>query len=200
MRRFLSALTIAAALPLVAQDAATTAPRVGFFNLRQLVETSVKAKKIYTELEVTGKNLQSKIEQKQAEGQKIQAQLQSGSLSDAGKEQLQKQLRDIDFEFKKLQEDSQAEFQKVNQKVMAELNRAVFPIIDALSKEQKLTMVFNGEQAATLLTWADTDWMKSFTAEVAKRLDAAPDAAAATTTSAAPQAAPKPVAKPAGKK
>ena len=198
MRRLLTVLTIAAALPLAALPLrAEDAPRIAFFNLRQLVEGSVKAKRVYTELEVLGKNLQEKLEQKSAEGQKLQSQLQSGTLSDQGREQIQKQLRDLEFEYKKLQEDSQSEFNKVNQKVMGELNRIVFPIVDALAKEQKLQVVINGDQAAQMITWADAEWLKAFTAEVGKRLDAASDTPAAAAKPASSTA--KPAAK-AGKK
>lgn len=194
MRRLLTVLTIAAALPLAALPLrAEDAPRIAFFNLRQLVEGSVKAKRVYTELEVLGKNLQEKLEQKSAEGQKLQSQLQSGTLSDQGREQIQKQLRDLEFEYKKLQEDSQSEFNKVNQKVMGELNRIVFPIVDALAKEQKLQVVINGDQAAQMITWADAEWLKAFTAEVGKRLDAASDTPAAVAKPAASTA--KPAAK-----
>ena len=190
MRRILTLITLATALPMLAQDAAP--PRIAFFNLSQLVESSIKAKKVYTELEVTGKNLQEKLDQKNAEGQKVQQQLQSGAVSDQGREQLQKQLRDIEFELKKLQEDSQAEIKKVQQKVMQDLNKIVYPIIDAMAKEQKLQVVLNGDQASQLLIWADVEWLKTFTAEVAKRLDAAPEGAAAP---AAKPAAPKTPAK-----
>jgi len=189
MRRLLALLALTT-LPVLAQD--VPPPKIAFFNLSQLVESSIKAKKIYTELEVTGKNLQEKLEQKNAEGQKIQQQLQSGVVSDQGKEQLQKQLRDIEFELKKLQEDSQAEIKKVQQKVMQDLNKVVFPIVDALAKEQKLQVVMNGDQAGQMFIWADTEWLKTFTAEVAKRLDAAPEGAAAP---AAKPAAPKAPAK-----
>jgi Skp family chaperone for outer membrane proteins len=182
----LTFVALAVALPVLAQDA--PAPRIAFFNLSQLVESSIKAKKIYTELEVTGKNLQEKLDQKNAEGQKVQQQLQSGVVSDQGREQLQKQLRDLEFELKKLQEDSQAEIKKVQQKVMGDLNKIVFPIIDALAKEQKLQVVMNGDQAGQMFVWADTAWLKVFTAEVAKRLDAAPEGGtpAATAKPAAP--------------
>lgn len=192
MRRLLTTLMIAAALPLMAQDA----PRIAFFNLGQLVETSVKAKKIYTELEVTGKNLQEKLEQKGADHQKLQQQLQSGALSDQGREQLQKQLRDLEYELKKLQDDSQLEIKKVQQKVLGEISVVASPIIETLAKEQKLQVVLNGDQISQLVVWADMEWAKAFTAEVARRLDASEG----TPAPAAAKPAAKPAPKPAGKK
>lgn len=185
MRRVLFSLLACASLGLSAQ--APESPRLAFFSMGQLIETSVKARRIYSELEATKKQLEEKIQAKGAEGQKLQAQLQSSSLSDAGKEQIQKQLRDLEFEFKKLQEDSQGEFNKVSQKVQKALNELAAPVVRQLAAEQKLQVVFTLESSP--VAWADEVWIKQFTAEVAKRLDAGEDKAAAP--------AAKPAAKPA---
>jgi Skp family chaperone for outer membrane proteins len=176
-------------MPLAAQEAA---PRFAFFNLNQLVESSVKAKKVATELEVLGKNLQDKIQAKAAEGQKLQQQLQSSGLSDQGREQLQGQLKDLEYEFKKLQENSQAELNKVRGKVMGQLEQLVRPLIDKMAKEQKLQVVFNGDATAQMLVYADESWFKNFTAELAKRLDESEGTpAAAEEKPAASKPAPK---------
>ena len=185
MRRALLPLLAVASLGLSAQTAET--PRLAFFSMGQLIETSVKARRVYSELEATKKQLEDKLQAKGAEGQKLQAQLQSGSLSDAGKEQLQKQLRDLDFEYKKLQEDSQAEFGKVSQKVQKALNDLAGPVVRQVAAEQKLYVVMTLESSG--LAWTDENWIKQFTAEVAKRLDAGEEKAAAP--------APKPATKPA---
>ena len=185
MRRALLPLLAVASLGLSAQTAET--PRLAFFSMGQLIETSVKARRVYSELEATKKQLEDKLQAKVAEGQKLQAQLQSGSLSDAGKEQLQKQLRDLDFEYKKLQEDSQAEFGKVSQKVQKALNDLAGPVVRQVAAEQKLYVVMTLESSG--LAWTDENWIKQFTAEVAKRLDAGEEKAAAP--------APKPATKPA---
>ena len=183
MRRALLPLIACASLALAAQET----PRLAFFSMGQLIETSVKARRIYSELEATKKQLEDKIQAKGAEGQKLQQQLQSSSLSDAGKEQIQKQLRDLEFEFKKLQEDSQAEFNKTSQKVQKALMEMAGPVVRQVAAEQKLHVVLNLENSP--VAWADENWMKQFTAEVAKRLDASEDKAAAP--------AAKPAAKPA---
>ncbi|MEI6591747.1 MAG: hypothetical protein WCL47_00810, partial [Holophagaceae bacterium] len=59
-----AALCLSAALtsPAVAQEA----PRFAFFSINQLVRSSKKAGAIFSELEITGKNLQEKL---QAKGQ-----------------------------------------------------------------------------------------------------------------------------------
>ena len=185
-------LTLAATMPLLAQEA--PAPRFAFFNLGQLVESSTKAKKIYSELETTQKELQAKLKVKSDEGQNLQKQLQGGSLSEEGKEKVQKQLRDLEYDFKRIQEDSQAQFSKVQKRVLDDLFRQANPIVTALAKEQKLQIVFSGADAGQMITWADEAWIKNFTAEVAKRFDAAETAPAGASKPASP--ATKPAAKP----
>jgi Skp family chaperone for outer membrane proteins len=167
---------------------------MAFFSINQLVRTSKKAAAIFSELEITGKGLQEKLQAKGQELQTLQQQLNSPSLDPDKKEALAKKFRDAEFEGKKLQEDSQQEYQRVEKKVGEAISKIAAPIVDQLAKEQKLQVIFS-DQAIQLISWADTDWMKAFTAEVAKRLDASEPGAAAA---AAP--ATKPAAKPAAPK
>jgi len=204
MKRMLTSLLLVLALPLAAQEAARPEPptRFAFFTLGLLVEKSAKAKKIFGELETLQKSLNDKLQAKTKEGQALQQQLQSTSLANEGREKLTKQLRDLEFEFKKLQEDSQSEFGKVQQRVLGDIYQVAGPIITDLAKEQKLQIVFSGEsaQAGQLIQWADEKWIQEFTVEVAKRLDASTAAPAAAkpagTVPAKPSLpAPKPVVK-----
>ena len=185
-----AALCLSAALttPAVAQEA----PRFAFFSINQLVRSSKKAGAIFSELEITGKNLQEKLQAKGQELQTMQQQLNSPSLDPDKKEALAKKFRDIEFEAKKMQEDSQQEYQRVEKKVGEAITKLAAPIVEAMAKEQKLNVVLS-DQALQILSWGDETWLKAFTAEVAKRLDASEPAAAAAKPAAAPAAA-KPAA------
>ncbi len=185
-----AALCLSAALttPAVAQEA----PRFAFFSINQLVRSSKKAGAIFSELEITGKNLQEKLQAKGQELQTMQQQLSSPSLDPDKKEALAKKLRDVEFEAKKMQEDSQQEYQRVEKKVGEAITKLAAPIVEAMAKEQKLNVVLS-DQALQILSWGDETWLKAFTAEVAKRLDASEPAAAAAKPAAAPAAA-KPAA------
>ncbi len=184
----LAALCLSATLatPILAQEA----PRFAFFSINQLVHSSKKAGAIFSELEITGKNLQEKLQAKGQELQALQQQLNSPSLDPDKKEALAKKFRDAEYEAKKLQEDSQADYQRVEKKVGEAITKLAAPIVEQLAKEQKLQLVLS-DQTVQILSWADQDWMKAFTAEVAKRLDASEPAAPA---SAPKSAAPKPAA------
>lgn len=192
MRILKALLPLAAVCSLAAQDAA---PKIAVFMPEALIQKSVRGRQIFAELEVTQKNLQERLKAKGDEGAKLQQQLQSPSISDAGKEQVTKQLRDLEFEFKKLQEDSQQEFQKVQQKVFGQFNQEVGPIVEAVAKDFKLQMVIQNQQG--LIAYADESWVNLFTNEVAKRYDAK-FAPGAGSPAAAPADKPaKPAAKPA---
>ena len=167
-------------LPVIAQESA--APRCAFFSVNQLVRISKKAAAVFSELEATGKGLQEKVQTRGAELQSLQQQINSPSIDPAKREELQKKYRDAEFEFKKLQEDSQAEYNQVEKRVGEHITQMAKPIVEELAKEQNLQVIFS-DQAVQVLSWADPTWLKSFTEEVAKRLDA--------------EAAPKPATRPA---
>ena len=199
MRRILPilALTATSIFPLTAQETQKPAepPRFVFFFRSLVAQNSVKAKKVFAELETTQKNLSDKLKTKAEEIQKLQQQLQGASLTEQGRELLKRQGRDAEFEYTKLQEDSQAEFNKVQDKAREAFFKLAGPIIEAMVKEQKLQLVLDGETAGggQLITWADDAWVKAFSLEVAKRLDAS------ETPAASPAAPTKPGVPPAAK-
>jgi Skp family chaperone for outer membrane proteins len=182
-------LSATLAVPAAAQEA----PRFAFFSINQLVRVSKKAGAIFSELEITGKNLQEKLQAKAQELQTLQQQLSSPSLDPEKKEVLAKRFRDLEFEAKKMQEDSQQEYQRVEKKVSEAITKLAGPIVEQLAKEQKLQLVLS-DQAIQVLSWGDPEWMKAFTTEVATRLDASEAAAPAAKPAASKPAAPKPAA------
>ena len=169
-----SLVALCLSVPSIAQEA----PRFAFFSMNHLVRSSKKAGAIFSELEITGKNLQEKLQAKGQELQALQQQLNSPSLDPDKKDALAKKFRDTEYEAKKMQEDSQQDYQRVEKRVGEAITKIAAPIVEQLAKEWKLQVVFS-DQALQVLAWGDQEWMKSFTAEVAKRLDAADQAAPA---------------------
>lgn len=169
MRLIAPLLAAALCLPALAQE--QPAPRFAFFSVNQLVHISKKAAAVFSELEATGKGLQEKLQTKGAELQSLQQQINSPSIDPAKREELQKKYRDLEFDAKKLQEDSQQEYQRVEKRVSDKITLMAKPIVEQLAKEQHLQLIFS-DQAVQVFSWADEAWLKSFTEEVAKRLDA----------------------------
>ncbi len=189
MRPHHTLLCLTAAVTLVAQPAPAPTPRIGVLAAERIIDRSVRARKLFSELEALGKTLNDKIQAKRNEITKLTSQLQSPSISEAGKENIQKQLRDLDFEDKKLQDDSQAEFQKTRQRVGNQFQQEIGPIVEELAKEQKLQLVLTYQPG--LVAYADQEWVLAFTDEVGKRYDAK-----FATPGDAAKPAPKPAAKP----
>jgi Skp family chaperone for outer membrane proteins len=189
MRPLHCLFTLAATMTLAAQST----PNIAIFVPDRIIASSVHGRKLFAELEVTKKTLEEKLQAKGAEGQKLTAQLQSPSISDSGRETITKQLRDLEYEFKKLQEDSQQEFQKTQSKVVGQFQAEVQPIVEGLAKERKLQLVLQYQQG--LIAYAEEGWMLEFSNEVAKRYDAKFETGAPAAPAASAKPAPKAPAK-----
>ena len=199
MRRFLAPLAVVLSLPVLAQD---VAPRFAIFSAEQVAGNTTRGKKIFADLETLGKSLQDRINVKVDELKKVDQQIKSPGLSDEGRAKLQRELQDGDLALKRIQEDSQQEFEKTKQKAMKTFMEEVEPIIKEVAKEQKLQVVLSYQPG--MLAWAEEAWLSGFTSEVAKRFDSraaagpAPKPAAPTAKPPAPAAKPPaPAAKPA---
>jgi Skp family chaperone for outer membrane proteins len=184
MRFALPFLCVAA---LTAQTPEIASPRIAFFIPDKVFSTSVRAKKVLAEMEVTGKNLSDRLKVKQDELTKIDSQLKSPGLSDEGRAKLQRDLQDGDTLLRRMQEDSQREFQKVREKCMGQFQTEVGPIIETLAKEWKLQVVMNYTEG--MISWVDEPSFVAFSSEISKRYDAKYEGGAAP--------APKPPAAPA---
>lgn len=167
MRRLLLSLAAAMALPVLAQDAA---PRFAFFIPDQVMQNSVRAKKVMAELEVLNKTLSDKLRAKAESLQASEQQLKSPGLSEAGRAKLQKDLQEGEGAFKRLQEDSQLEFRKAQDRVFGQFQQEIKPILDELAREQKLHVIFQYQQGMVIPV--DEKWLLSFSLELARRYDA----------------------------
>ena len=166
MRPLRMMFCLTAALALGAQES----PRIGMLVPDLVIENSGRGRKLFSELENLKKTLNDKIQAKAVEFQKLSGQMQSPSISEAGKEAIQKQLRDLDFENKKLVDDSNAELQKTQQRIVAQFQKELMPFVEELAKEQKLQLVLQYQPG--MVAYADQTWMVAFSNEVARRYDA----------------------------
>jgi len=184
MRRTLAALALVLALPVLGQDA----PRFAIFSADSVAGNTARGKKMFAELESLGKSLQERITARVEELKKVDQQLKSPGLSDEGRAKLQRELQDGELGLKRLQEDSQQEFEKSKQKVMKTFMDEIEPVVREVAKEMKLQVVFAYQPG--LLAWAEDAWLTSFTSEVSKRFEARGGAPAPAPKPAAPAAKP----------
>ena len=192
MRRPLLALALIAAFsgPAIAQQAApqTIIDKFAVLVPERVIDQSGHCRKLFAPLKVEGESWQEKLQAKAAEGQQLQKQLQATGLSDEGKEKLEKQLRDLQYDFKKMQEDAQSSVDKAKQKAGAQFNQDVAPILEQLAKEKGLQAVIQYNPG--LFAYLDEQAALSFSDEVAKRVDAKFPADAGFKDASAPSAKP----------
>ena len=199
MRRSILALAAAAAfaLPATAQQAKPIIDKFAVLVPERVIDQSGHCRKLFSGLKVESEQWNERLQAKAAEGQQLQKQLQASGLSDEGKEKLEKQLRDLQYDFNKMKEDAQSSMDKAKQKALGQFNQDVAPVLEQLSKEDGLQAVI--QYSPGLFAYLDEQSALSFSDEVAKRIDAKfPADANFGATTAAPKQAPKPA--PAGKK
>lgn len=167
MRLLCALLCLTAAITATAQDAQL---RIGMLIPDKIIESSNRGHNLFLNLELLRKNTDTKLASVNDEIQKLSNQLQSPSISEVSKELIRKQLRDRDFESKKLQEDSQIELQQTEQAVVTQFQNEITPLVTELAKEQKLQLVLQFHPG--LIAYVDPVCIFDFSNEIAKRYDA----------------------------
>jgi Skp family chaperone for outer membrane proteins len=141
--------------------------RVGAVSLAYVARTSNVGKSALAELDkfVKAKESAAAARASELEKQRLEMQKSNSAL-------LQKAFERSRLDFERFQQDAQAEIQGMQAKFETEFRIKLAPVIDAVSKEKGLHFVFGLEQAA-IVWWSPA---VDISAEVAKRLDAAPKA------------------------
>lgn len=162
---FIMIMVLAAAATVSAQV------KVAVIDVQRVVTESDAGK------EALGK-LKSLQESKIAEGQKLQTELDSlkdqlskqrFTLSDEKIEAMGKTIQDKGIELKRFQDDAQRELDDARRKALGALEQQILPVINTISKERNLTLVFNKFQSG--LVYADD--AVDITAEVIRRFNTA---------------------------
>ena len=163
---------------------AQEAPRFAVLNPAWLMENTAQGKRVFAEAQALNSRLTSELRAKIEELQGLEQQLRSSSLSDEGRARITRSYEDARTAFQRMQQDSQEQITRASQAAQQQFESEIFPIIDALAKEQKLQFILHREVAL----WADPSSDMVFTEEVGKRYDAAypGNAAAAPRTTNTP--------------
>ena len=200
MRRSILALAAASALalPAAAQQATSVIDKFAVFVPQRVIEQSGHCRKLFAGLQLQGKQWQDKLQAKGQEIQSKQQQLQASGLSDEGKDTLQKQIRDLQYEGQKMQDDAKADMDKAQQKALEQFNQDVGPVLEGMAKERGLQAVI--QYTPGLFAYLDQEAAITFSDEVAKRVDAKFPADAGFQGSAPAPKSPAPKAATPGKK
>src|ERR1022692_719981 len=131
-------------------------PKIGTINIQGALVSTKDGQKAAAELEAKATPKRKVIEGKQAEINSLKDQLQKGAntLSDAAKNDL---YRTIDQKTKSLNrdmEDSQAEMDQEQQKILNDLGAKMLAVINKYALEHAFTLVIDVSNPQTPVLWA----------------------------------------------
>jgi Skp family chaperone for outer membrane proteins len=161
--------------------------KVAYVYLQQVAALSSEGKVAQSRVTTLTQKKQNEVADKTKALQASQQKLQTGAgvMSDVARAQLEKDIERQQRDLERLQQDAQGEITELTQEVQAEFNRKLFPILEQLSIEKGLHLLFSAQDAG--LIWA-SDGL-DLTMDAVKKLDAA-TAAAKEAPAAAPAPAP----------
>ncbi len=144
--------------------------RIGAVNLSYVARTSKAGKEGLARIQEAGRKKSLEVEAKAAELQKQQAELQktSAGMSARALADLQRAFEKSRIDFDRLQQDAQKEIEALQTQFELEFRARLAPVIDEVSKEKGLQLVFGLEQAAIVWWNPATD----ISDDVVKKLDA----------------------------
>src|ERR1043166_7968896 len=144
MKKFLVSMAVAAlAIPVLAQSSAPM--RVAVIDVNKVLQTSSAGKAAAAKL----KQVQ---DQKMAQGQKMDEEIRALdneintkkiSLSEEKLADMQKQLSDKKIAMQRFAQDADRELGEARDRVMADLNAKIMPVVDKIGKEMGLAAIFN---------------------------------------------------------
>ena len=145
--------------------------KIAYINVQLIANQSSEGKAATARIQEFNKKKMGELQAKNKQAQDLQAKLQQGGsvLSEAARGQSEKELQKLQRELQGMQEDAQAEQQEMTDKLQAEFQNKLNPIIDQVATEKGLHVVFDAMGAG--MVWANTGL--DITAEVIKRFDAA---------------------------
>ena len=153
--------------------------KVAFVNLQAIAAESVEGRAAQTRVATLTTEKQNEIAERTKEFQASQQKLQTsgGVMNEQARLQLEREIERQGVDLERLQQDAQAELNQLQQELQVEFERKLFPILQRLSTEKGLHLLFSAVDAG--LIWAAEGL--DLTAESIKALDA-------TTAPAAPAA------------
>ena len=157
------------ASPAVAQ--VVDSVRIGAVNLAYIARTSKMGKSELARIDDAARKKTAEIESKAAELQKQQTALQKSGLgmSPRAAADLQRAFDKSKLDLERFQQDARNEIEAMQTQFEIQFRAKLAPVIDEISKEKGLYLVFGLEQAPMIVWWNPA---VDISEEVVKRLDA----------------------------
>jgi outer membrane protein len=160
--------------------------KVVWVDFERAVVQSATGKKSSEKFNGTLQAKQADLEKRQKDLEDQQKKLQNGArtLSDAVKGDLQKDIDRRTRELQRLNEDAQKELQAMRDELLRPIAERATAILNAMAAEQGYTLVIDVSNQESNVLWANPK--NDVTAELIKRIDAAPPADAGKTEAPKP--------------
>jgi Skp family chaperone for outer membrane proteins len=164
----------AQAAPTPAQRPAAPFPqgaKVAYVSLQQVAALSSEGKAAKMKVAAFTQQKQTEVADKTKALQASQQQLQTGAgvMSEVARAQLEKDIERQQRDLARLQQDAKGEISEVTNEVQAEFNKKVVPILEQLSIEKALYLLFTPQDAGIIWAAGGLD----LTMDAVRKLDAA---------------------------
>ncbi len=147
--------------------------KYAFINIQRIASESAEGKSSSSRIEALRAKKASELTEKNKLVEALQAKQRSAVMSESASAQVQKDIDKAQVDIQRMTQDAQSELQDLQNELQLDFQRKVGPVIEAVSREKGLQLLFS--QADSGLVWADAGL--DLTAEVIRRLDAANAAA-----------------------
>ena len=146
--------------------------KVGFVNLQAIAQLSADGKAAAAKVNALAQKKQTEAADKARQLQTNQQKLEtSGSvMSEAARTQLQKDIERQTVEGQRFEQDAQAELNELQQQLQQEFQTKLMPVLEALSKEKGLQVLFSAGDSGVI--WAEPGI--DLTLDAVARLDKMP--------------------------
>ncbi|MFN7914662.1 MAG: OmpH family outer membrane protein [Vicinamibacterales bacterium] len=146
--------------------------KVGFVNLQAIAQLSADGKAAAAKVNALAQKKQTEAADKAKVLQTNQQKLEtSGSvMSEAARAQLQKDIDRQTLEGQRFEQDAQQELTELQQQLQQEFQTKLMPVLEALSKEKGLQVLFSAGDSGVI--WAEPGI--DLTLEAVARLDKTP--------------------------
>jgi len=158
--------------------------KIAFVNLQAIAQLSGEGKAATAKVQALIQKKQNEATAKQKALADNQNKVQSGTLNDAARAALEKEIERQNTEAQRFQQDAQTEINDLNQQLQNEFEQKLRPVLAELAKEKGIQVLLSATDAG--LVWADAGL--DLTMDAVKKLDSG--GAAAAPKAAAPAPAP----------
>lgn len=145
--------------------------KTGFVNLQAIAQLTIDGKAAAAKVNALAQKKQTegadRAKALQANQQKLQT--SGGVMSDAARAQLEKEIERQTVEGQRFEQDAQADLNELQQELQQEFQAKLLPLLEVLSKEKGLQVLFSAGDAGVI--WIDPGI--DLTLEAVKRMDTA---------------------------